>query len=85
MPGPNLYAFYKSKFDKDSRIPFWLLLNTAIIGFISALCCLKFQKEKYRKLNQGNDEDEDEEEKIVIEEKDENEIKNEEQEINDEK
>jgi predicted MFS family arabinose efflux permease len=85
LPGPNLYAFYKSKFDKDSRIPFWLLLNTAIIGFISALCCLKFQKEKYRKLNQGNDEDEDEEEKIVIEEKDENEIKNEEQEINDEK
>ena len=82
LPGPNLYAFYKSKCDENSRIPFWLLLNTAIIGFLSSLLCLKFQKEKYRKLIG----EKDEEEKVIIEEKDENEsaIKNEEEETNDE-
>ena len=50
LPGPNLYAFYKSKFDKNSRIPFWLLLNVAVPGFISSFICLKYQKEKYKKL-----------------------------------
>ena len=50
LPGPNLYAFFKSKFDKNSRIPFWLLLNVAVPGFISSFICLKYQKEKYRKL-----------------------------------
>ena len=50
LPGPNLYAFYKSKFDKNSRIPFWLLLNIAVPGFLASFICLKYQKEKYRKL-----------------------------------
>ena len=50
LPGPNLYAFYKSKFDKYSRIHFWLLLIVAVPGFISSFICLKYQKEKYRKL-----------------------------------
>ena len=56
LPGPNLYAFYKSKFtDKHSRIPFWLLLNMAIPGFLATLICVKFQREKYRKLrNEDN-------------------------------
>ena len=49
LPGPNLYAFYKSLIqNKNSRIPFWFLLNMAIPSFISVLICVKFQKEKYR-------------------------------------
>ena len=48
LPGPNLYAFYKSLIqNKNSRIPFWFLLNMAIPSFISVLICVKFQKEKY--------------------------------------
>ena len=60
LPGPILYGFYKSQVDdKHSRIPFWLLLNMAIPGFIAVLICIKFQKEKYRKLrNQLNEEKE---------------------------
>jgi MFS family permease len=65
LPGPNLYAFYKSLVnDRNSRIPFWLLLNTAIFGFLAVLICIKFHKQKYRKL---------EEEKLIEkEEKEEN-------------
>ena len=64
LPGPNLYAFYKSKCDKNSRIPFWLLLNMAVPGFLASLICLKFQKEKYRKLREeGNVEEKNENEK----------------------
>ena len=52
LPGPNLYAFYKSLIhNKNSRIPFCLLLNMAIPTFISALICVKYQKEKYSGLN----------------------------------
>lgn len=52
LPGPNVYAFLKSMVnDKNSRIPFWLLLNVSVIGFLSVLICVKFQKEKYRHLN----------------------------------
>lgn len=56
LPGPNLYAFLKSMVnDKNSRIPFWLLLNVSAIGFLAVLICVKFQKEKYRNLR--NDEE----------------------------
>ena len=55
LPGPNLYGFYKSKFDKNSRIPFWLMLNVAVPGFLASFICLKYQKEKYRKLKVLND------------------------------
>ena len=49
LPGPNLYAFYKSIIgDKHSRIPFWLLLNMAFPAFFSVLFGVKYQKEKYR-------------------------------------
>ena len=52
LPGPNLYAFFKSQItDKNSRIPFWLLLNMAVPGFLAVLICVKFQKDKYRKNN----------------------------------
>jgi MFS family permease len=52
LPGPNLYAFLKSMVnDKNSRIPFWLLLNVSVAGFLAVLICVKFQKEKYRNLN----------------------------------
>ena len=48
LPGPNLYAFYKSLAnDKHSRVPFWLLLNMALPSFFSVLICVKYQKEKY--------------------------------------
>lgn len=51
LPGPNLYAFYKSIIsDKHSRIPFWLLLNMAFPSFFSVLFCVKYQKEKFRGL-----------------------------------
>ena len=66
LPGPNLYAFYKKFFnEKNSRIPFWLVLDTAIIGFLSVLICVKFQKQKYRNLrkNQNEENDKKEEEK----------------------
>ena len=53
LPGPNLYAFYKSLVnDRNSRIPFWLLLNTAFPGFLAVLICVKFQKQKFRKLEE---------------------------------
>ena len=53
LPGPNLYAFYKSLVnDRNSRIPFWLLLNTAFFGFLAVLICIKFHKQKYRKLEE---------------------------------
>ena len=56
LPGPNLYAFLKSLVnDKNSRIPFWLLLNVSAIGFLAVLIGVKFQKEKYRSLS--NDEE----------------------------
>lgn len=55
LPGPNLYAFFKSQInDKHSRIPFWLLLNMSIPGFIAVLICVKFQKQKYRNLKNLN-------------------------------
>ena len=48
LPGPNLYAFYKSIIkNKHSRIPFWLLLNIALPAFVSVVICVKYQKEKY--------------------------------------
>lgn len=51
LPGPNLYAFLKSMVDdKNSRIPFWLLLNVSVVGFLAVLICVKFQKEKYSNL-----------------------------------
>ena len=56
LPGPTLYAFLKTMVnDQNSRIPFWLLLNVSIAGFLAVLFCVKFQKEKYRKLR--NDEE----------------------------
>ena len=56
LPGPTLYAFLKSMVnDPNSRIPFWLLLNVSIAGFLAVLFCVKFQKEKYRNLR--NDEE----------------------------
>ena len=60
LPGPNLYAFYKSKINnKNSRIPFLLLLNMAIPGFIAVLISVRFQKEKYKKIrDQINEEKE---------------------------
>ena len=59
LPGPNVYAVFKSLVDdKHSRIPFWLLLNMAIPGFLAVLICIKFQRKKYRKLrNQKNEEE----------------------------
>ena len=75
LPGPNLYAFYKSIFtDKHSRILFWLLLNMAVPGFLATLICLKFHKEKYRKLK-NNENNEEEKETIFEEEKENNEEK----------
>ena len=60
LTGPNLYAFYKGIVnDKNSRVPFWFLLNTAIPGFLAALACVKFQKEKFRKLEEENKNKED--------------------------
>ena len=48
LPGPNLYALYKSlASDKHSRIPFWLLLNMALPSFFSVLICFIYQKKKY--------------------------------------
>lgn len=62
LPGPNLYAFYKSKCsDPHSRIPFWLILNMSVISFIFILICFKFHREKFRKLRNR---DSTEEEKI---------------------
>ena len=74
LPGPNLYAFFKSQIDdKNSRIPFWLLLNMAITGFIAVLICVKFQKQKYRNLKNLNL---TEEEKLIFDNKEnENNIK----------
>ena len=74
LPGPNLYAFFKSQIDdKNSRIPFWLLLNMAIPGFIAVLICVKFQKQKYRNLKNLNL---TEEEKLIFDNKEnENNIK----------
>ena len=85
LPGPNLYAFYKSRFsDKHSRIPFWLLLNMAVPGFLATLVCVKFQKEKYKKLkNKGNNEEE-KENIIENEDKKGKEVKKEVKEENDE-
>ena len=63
LPGPNLYAFYKSLVnDRNSRIPFWLLLNTAFLGFLAVLICIRFHKQKYRKM---------EEEKLIEKEEEE--------------
>ena len=67
LPGPNFYAFLKSIVnDKNSRIPFWLLLNVSIFGFLAVLICVKFQKEKYRRLRNSNNSEEHE--KILSEE-----------------
>ena len=58
LPGPYLYAVFKSLVnDKNSRIPFWILLNMAIFGFIAVLICVKFQREKYRKIRNENSEE----------------------------
>lgn len=51
LPGPNLYAFYRSLIkDIHSRIPFWLLLNMAIPGFLACIISIKFLNEKYNKI-----------------------------------
>ena len=53
FPGPNLYAFFKSLVnDNSSRVPMWLLLNVAIIGFLSILICLIFNRKKFKKLRE---------------------------------
>ena len=68
LPGPNLYAFYKSLFsDKHSRKPLWFLLNTAIIAFFSVLICVKYQKEKYR-VSKSTEEKTEENEDILLDE-----------------
>ena len=55
LPGPNLYAFYRSLInDKHSRIPFWLLLNMSIPGFIACIISIKFLNEKYRPKKNDN-------------------------------
>ena len=72
LPGPNLYAFYKSKCEKHSRVPFWLLLNMAVPGFLASLICLKFQKEKYRKLKEKDDNEKEEKEENEEKEKEKN-------------
>ena len=84
LPGPNLYAFYKSIVNDDnSRIPFWLLLNMASIGFLATLICLKFQKQKYKNLRKENSKTEKKEniinknEEITTEDNEEKEINNE--------
>ena len=80
LPGPNLYAFFKSQItDKNSRIPFWLLLNMAVPGFLAVLICVKFQKDKYRKNNIPINEEEKEDifDKKINEEKIKNEKKKE--------
>ena len=80
LPGPNLYAFFKSQItDKNSRIPFWLLLNMAVPGFLAVLICVKFQKDKYRKnyIPINEEEKEDIFDKKINEEKIKNEKKKE--------
>jgi MFS family permease len=73
LPGPNLYAFFKSLFeDKSSNVPFRLLLNVAIIGFLSILICVKFQKIKYKKLRESLKKEKEEEEKIIIDNNEDN-------------
>ena len=53
FPGPNLYAFFKNKAnDENSRVPMWLLLNLAVIGFLAVLIALKFNKKKFIKLRE---------------------------------
>ena len=53
FPGPNLYAFFKNiANDEHSRIPMWLLLNLAVIGFLAVLIALKFNKKKFIKLRE---------------------------------
>ena len=49
--GPNFYSWFKViANDKSSKIPMWFLLNIAIIGFLSNLICVRFQKKKYSLL-----------------------------------
>ena len=53
FPGPNLYAFFKSLVnDNSSRVPMWLLLNVSVIGFLSILIGLIFNKRRYKKLRE---------------------------------
>ena len=54
--GPIYYALFKELInDEKSRIPMWLLLNVAIIGFIANLFCVKYQKKKYNLLEKNNE------------------------------
>ena len=77
LPGPNLYAIFKSLVnDKNSRIPFWILLNMAIPGFLATLICVKFQREKYRKLRNQNQSDEEKEVLFYGDNKEDKEMKN---------
>ena len=53
FPGPNIYASFKSLVnDETSRIPMWLVLNIAFIGFICVLIALRFNKKKFIKLRE---------------------------------
>ena len=77
LPGPNLYAFYKSIIgNKHSRIPFLLLLNMAIPTFISVLVCVKYQKEKYSDLNHIKNKEKELEEILNENKKNNNDINN---------
>ena len=61
--GPNIYALFKELIDdKASKIPLWLTLNVAIIGFLAVLICAKFENDKYKILKQKEEEVDNEEE-----------------------
>ena len=50
--GPSYYSWFKALVDdQTSRIPMWLLLNVALIGFLANLFCVKYQKKKYSMNN----------------------------------
>lgn len=53
LPGPNLYAFLKDICgNQTSKIPLWVTLNIALVGFLSSLICVKFQNKKYKFLKE---------------------------------
>ena len=62
--GPNFYAWIKEIInDKSSKIPLWLTLNVAVIGFLSVLLCIKFQKKKYEMIQKEKLDDDSDDEK----------------------